>query len=152
MPVIGILMILMCLATESYAQEQTGSESAAIPVSSPTPAPSPSDTEIKKTLVRALDKVEAQGDEIKAKDAVIAKQDEAGKQADERDALKDKENSSLREAVAAQTRATDAANFGWAQDEKRVKELEGKLRKSDSKLKWMAAGGVIAIVATILLK
>lgn len=151
-PVIAIFLILTFQVTRSYAQGQTPSESVATPISSPTPSATPSDTEIKKTLVRSLDKIEENQNVDKAKDDVIAKQDELIRKLEDVNALANKETLSLRDALTKQTEAKDAALFGWNADEKRVKQLESKLRKSDNRLKWMAAGGIITVVATILLK
>jgi methionyl-tRNA formyltransferase len=102
--------------------------------------------------VRALDKIEAKNKADEAKDAVIAEQDKALAECSEAGDLRKTESEHLRNALTKQTEATDSALSGWKQDEKRVKELEKKLRKSDNKLKWFAAGGITAVVLTILLK
>ncbi len=132
------------------------------PVSSPTPAPTAvvhtSDVEIKKTLVRALDKVEAQEEtikaknaEIKAKDEVIAAQERS--QADT-DAAKEKYKKTadtLKEALTAEQKVSLSERDARLAEERRVKDLEKKLRKSNSRLKAAVFGVVVGSIIGLLL-
>lgn len=145
-----ILGIVISLATSSYAQEPTTSASGATSTSKSDQTPS--DNEIKKTLVRSLDKLEATQKASAEKDKVISAQDalikesEAGKEAATKAAI------NFKEAFEKQKEATEVAKEGWMAEQKRVRELEKKVRSGSNRTKWILVGAAAAIAATILIK
>jgi phage protein D len=122
------------------------------PAATPAPTATPSDLEIKKTLVRALDKIDSLNAEGKAKDEVAAGQDKALAESEIGKEEAKKEADSLRSALASETSAKFAAEQGWKADEERVKKLEKQLRNSHTKTKWAVAAGIASAVTLYLLK
>ena len=148
--VLSLFLTTTLLSTaNTSAQEQTNSASAATKTSNPEV---PSDLELRKTLARALDKVETQQRALWAKDEVIAAQEEENKELTTSRDTAIKAAELYKSALETQKEATAAAKAGWKADEERVKELEKKLRKSDNKVKWFAAGAIAAGVAAFLLR
>lgn len=143
---VATFAMLTFQVTTSFAQGQSPSASDA------TAKSKTSDSEVKKTLVRALDKIEAQNNLLKAKDDVIAAQDKALTEAEEAKEGYKKAYEKADFAVKKQSEATQIAEEGWKQSEKRIRELEQKYRKSDNKVKWIAVGAVAALVTVVLLK
>jgi 23S rRNA pseudoU1915 N3-methylase RlmH len=139
--------MILFQAIWNSANAQTSSESAA------TTTNKPSDTEIKKTLDRALDKVEDQQKALTAKDEVIQSQDEALAEAEKGKEQRKAEAEALRRALESQTKATEMALEGWKRDEARVKELENKLRKrGGTTTRFAIIAGIAAGVTLLLLK
>jgi ferric-dicitrate binding protein FerR (iron transport regulator) len=137
--------------TLTSAQEQSPSASAATSTESPTSCIN-AKNEIKKALIRALDTIDEKNKVIAAQDEVTATQDTALSQAIEaKDAYK-KADQLHSEAYIKEKEATKAAEDGWADSEKRARQLEKQLRKSDNRVKWMAVGAVAAVVATIFIQ
>lgn len=153
---LGVLLMVIFQVMPSFAQGQTPSGSAATSTNkaapSPTPPLTPSDIEIRKTLVRALDKVEAQNEAIKAKDGVIDAQEEAIKSAEKAVELRAQEAAANLRAYNTERDAHAVTKEGWKAEEKRTRELEKKVRNSSSRTKWIALGAIAAVVTTVLLK
>lgn len=150
MLVAAISLILMCQVTRSYAQEPTPSASAATPAVSP--SPTPSDTEIKKTLVRALDKVEAQDKTIRAKDDVIAEQDNAVQQNAKAAEMYKLAAEKYKDAFVKEAAATETAEKAWADERERTRKLEKKVRSANSRTKYGTVAGIlIGAVGALLL-
>jgi hypothetical protein len=139
-------------ATTTFAQEQTPSESAATTIVSPTPTPTPSDTEIKKTLVRSLDKNESQQKVIEGQDEVISEQDRALDKSEKAAANFRQSAEMYRDAFLKQRSTTESAEVGWKQSEKRVRDLERKLHNSNTRTKFAIVTGIAAAVTLFFLK
>lgn len=129
----------------SYAQEPSPSPSGVTPTSKP------SDAEIKRVLVRSLDKIEAQNELDAAKTALIAEQDKAIADSAKVIELAKKEALINRLAYETEVKATFTAEEGWKREQERVKALEKKLRRSGVKTKLAIVAGVVAAVATAYL-
>jgi hypothetical protein len=132
-------------ATQTYAQEQTPSESAA------TSTDKPSDKEIKKTFVRALDKIEADKKVSDAKDALIGDLEKGLGQSDTAKEFYKKEADANRDAYLKQKDATDVANEMYKAEESRTRKLERKLYWSNMRTRVALIGGVAAAIGTYLL-
>mgnify|MGYP003393301125 FL=1 len=116
-----------------------------------TPTSKPSDAEIKRVLVRSLDKIEAQNELDAAKTALIAEQDKAIADSAKVIELAKKEALINRLAYETEVKATFTAEEGWKREQERVKALEKKLRRSGVKTKLAIVAGVVAAVATAYL-
>lgn len=152
---LAVLMLTMAIltsATNGYAQGQTPSASDATSTSNGVTKPTPSDAEIKKVLSRTLDKLEATQKASAAKDEVIVEQDRALAESETGKKAATEAARNFKEAYEKQTEATRIAKEGWDASEKRVRDLEKKVRGSNNRVKWMALGAAAAVVATILIK
>lgn len=99
-----------------------------------------------------MDRVEAQAEEIKAKDEVIAEQDKAQSECEEaKEAYKAADEAGIK-ALAKERESKRELSEAFKRSEERVRLLEKKNRGANERVKWMALGGAAALILTIILK
>jgi hypothetical protein len=140
--------LLTFQATQSYAQEPTKPESAATPTASHTP----SNDEIKRTLVRAIDTVNAQKEQVSSLKEVITQQDLALRDAQKAAELYKKASELNAESANKYKTGMESATEAWKREEKRTRDLEKKLRGQQTKTRFAVVAGVAAAVTIFLLK
>lgn len=150
-------MMNFAVGQESKASVATSASSNTKTVPTPTPAKT-SDKEIQKTLMRSLERNEAQDAVIAAKNAELLAKDEVidaqEKLQADTEAAKEQYKSaaeSFRDALIAEKKVSLSEREQRAIETKRVKELEKALRKSKSRVKIAFIGAIAGSVLTLFL-